>query len=172
MDILTQEESLVAELNLLGIRYLSRQTPYSANRVRSGKRLLVDLIRQTSSRVRTAVISVFLVHPEYVHALPLAVQELDNSEQLTLKLFYTAAVLLQRKYVQRLEPFLSGRWQWLPDLYSKELGLPAGLKTDDQLTLLGIIHQEKLGSHLNWTGTYENTVQHLIRRLELEKRWN
>jgi len=34
-EIPTEEEKLVAELDLLGIRYLSRQTHYRSDRIRS-----------------------------------------------------------------------------------------------------------------------------------------
>ena len=34
-EIPTEEEKLVAELDLLGIRYLSRQTPYRSDKIRS-----------------------------------------------------------------------------------------------------------------------------------------
>jgi hypothetical protein len=67
---------------------------------------------------------------------------------------------------------MTSRWQWLPDLYSDELGLPAGKDPDDLLVMLGKIHQQKMGRLLNWTGTYDNTVQHLLRRWELEEQWN
>ena len=42
----TQEEQLVAEIEKMGIRYLSRQTGYQAKRVRTPQRLLADLLRQ------------------------------------------------------------------------------------------------------------------------------
>jgi hypothetical protein len=45
-----QEEHLVADLELLGIRYLSRQTDEQAERVRPAHLLLADLVRQPSGR--------------------------------------------------------------------------------------------------------------------------
>ncbi len=57
------EEELVAELDLLGIRYLSRQSSYRASQVRPPEALLADLVRQPSARVRAAVIAVLLAHP-------------------------------------------------------------------------------------------------------------
>jgi hypothetical protein len=75
-EIITAEEKLVAELELLGIRYLSRQTPYRSDKIRSPEALLADLVRQPSGRVRAAVIAVFLSHPEYANAVPAALMRL------------------------------------------------------------------------------------------------
>ena len=119
----SQEERLVAELETFGVRYLSRQAAVHVGRVRSPARFLSDLIRQPSSRVRTAFIAVLLAQPDIAQAVPAAPTRLKPEEQLTLKLLYTAAVVLQKKHAERLRLFLGDRWQWLPDLYSTELGL-------------------------------------------------
>jgi hypothetical protein len=87
----TQEEQLVAEIEKMGIRYLSRQTGYQAKRVRTPQRLLADLLRQPSSRVRTAVIAVLLAYPEYAQVVPQILKRLSLSDQIMFKLFYTAA---------------------------------------------------------------------------------
>ena len=168
----TEEEKLVAELDLLGIRYLSRQSPYQARRVRPPEALLADLIRQPSARVRSAVISVLLAHPEYVRAIPPALERLRPPEQLVLRLFYTAAVLLQQEYGDRLQPFVAARWQHLPDLFSAEFGLPSEGPPRQRLALLGLVHRHRTGATVNWTGTYDNTARHLIRRWELERQWS
>ena len=65
------EESLIAELELLGIRYISRHSSYQAKQVRSTQRLLIDLLHQPSSRVRAALIAVLLAHPSYGNEVPL-----------------------------------------------------------------------------------------------------
>ena len=49
--ITDEEEQVVAELELLGIRYLSRQTAEAATQVRPPERLLADMVRQPSARV-------------------------------------------------------------------------------------------------------------------------
>ncbi len=51
------EERLVAELEQLGVRYLSRLTNEKARRVRTPHKLLADLVQQPSSRVRAALIA-------------------------------------------------------------------------------------------------------------------
>ena len=47
-----EEEELVAELGLLGIRYLSRQSSYQASQVRSPEQLLADLVRPGTAAAR------------------------------------------------------------------------------------------------------------------------
>jgi hypothetical protein len=164
-----KEERIVAELGLLGIRYLSRRTAIQAERLRSPDTLLVDLIRQPSARVRSAVIAVLLAHSEYAAAVPAALEQLGPTERLTLQLFYTAAVLLQQEHAERLRAFVVDR---LPDQFSAELGLPETVSPRERLEALGRQHRQRTQAHVNWTGTYESVVQHLLRSWELEARWN
>jgi hypothetical protein len=168
----TQEEQLVAEIEKLGIHYLSRQTDYQARQVRAPQQLLADLLRQPSSRVRTAVIAVLLAHPEYAQVVPQVLNQLPLADHTTFKLFYTAAVALQLQHAERLESFLGQRWQWLPDLFSQELGLVLDVPAEDALRELGTVHQRKTGVMVNWVGTYQSVAHHLLRRWELEQQWN
>lgn len=168
----TEEEKLVAELDLLGIRYLSRQSSYQAQRIRSPELLLTDLIRQPSARVRAAVISVLLAHPQYAQAVPAALERLRPAERLTLQLLYTAAVLLQQEYADQLQPFVTASQQRLPDLFSAEFDLPLEGPPRERLALLGSVHRQRTGATVNWSGTYDNAARHLLRRWELERRWS
>jgi len=167
MDV--HEERLVAELETMGVRYLSRQADVPVGQIRSSARFLADLIRQPSSRVRTAFIAVLLAQPDLAQAVPAALTRLKPEEQITLKLLYTAAVVLQKKHAERIRLFLAERWQWLPNLYSIELGLAINQSPDELLRALGAAHRQQTGILLNWTGTYENVAHHLLHRWELEK---
>jgi hypothetical protein len=167
-----EEERLVAELELLGVGYLSRQTNYRADSIRPSKVLLADLMRQPSARVRAAVIAVLLSRPEYADNVPAALQRLQPFEELALRFLYTAAVLLQRDYSSQLRAFTSSRWQWLPDFFSTQLGLAAGGTPRDRLIALGNEHRRQTGIVANWVGTYENVVQRLLRHWELASQWN
>ncbi|MBU0491459.1 MAG: hypothetical protein KKA73_02745 [Chloroflexi bacterium] len=169
---LTEEEKLVAELGLLGIRYLSRQTLYQAYEVRPPENLLADLVQQPCARVRVAIIAVLLAHPELAVAVPAALEQLQPHERLSLQWFYVAAMLLQREYASRLRPFLTTQWQWLPDLFSVELGLPAGGTPRERLILLGHQQRRQTQTAVNWAGTYEQVAHKLIRRWEREVQWN
>ncbi|MBL7065838.1 MAG: hypothetical protein ISS49_16805 [Anaerolineae bacterium] len=174
LEGLTEEEKLVAELGLLGIRYLSRQTSYQATRVRPPEALLADLVRQPSARVREAVIAVLLSHPEYAEAVPAALGRLRPPEQLTLQSFYMAAVLLQQEHANRLWPFLAVRWRWLSELHdaSAELGVPTEGTPRERLAELGREHRRRAQAMVNWTGTYEQVARQLLRQWEVESRWN
>lgn len=171
---LAEEERLVAELRLLGIRYLSRQTSLQPDKVRPPEALLADLVRQPSARVRAAVIAVLLSHPEYAEALPAALEQLGPAERLTLQSFYVAAMLLQQEHADRLRPFVTRRWRWLPDLgrVSTGWGLPANGTPCEKLAALGHEHRRRAQEKVNWTGTYEQVARQLLRQWELESRWN
>jgi len=161
-----EEERLVAELELLGIRYLSRQTAERAASVRPPAVLLADLIRQPSARVRTAVIAVLLSHPDLAEALPAALQRLSPPERQTLLFFYTAAVLLQQQYASQLQPYVA--WQPLPDRFAVDLGLPPSAPIRERLAALGRRQRQQTGRAVNWPGTYEQVVRHLLHAWELE----
>jgi hypothetical protein len=170
--VVTEEEELVAELDLLGIRYLSRQSLYQANQVRPPEILLVDLVQQPHSRVRAAVIAVLLSRPEYAEVVPAALERLSSQERLTLQALYMAAVLLQREYAERLRPLAGERWRWLPDLLSKELGLPAEETPRKRLRLLDREMRRRTRAAVNWMGSYEQVVQKLLRDWERRTEWN
>jgi hypothetical protein len=167
------EEELVAELELLGVRYLSRQSSYQASRVRPPETLLADLVRQPSARVRAAVIAVLLAHPEYADAVPKALQHLRAAERLTLETFYAAAVLLQQEHADRLRAFLGTRWRPLPDPReaTPQLNLPDDGTPSERLAWLGREHQRWSGTMVNWAGSYEQVARRLMRRWDMERRW-
>lgn len=162
-----KEEQIVAELELLGIRYLSRRTTEQAERVRATDILLADLVQQPSARVRASVIAVLLTHPEYAQAIPAALRRLRPTEQRTLRLFYTAASLLQQEYAERLRLFVSG--PRLPDWFGADLDLPSAASPREQLAALGQRHRQQTRSVVNWVGTYESIVRRLLRSWEAEQ---
>ena len=172
LDKVTEEEKLVAELELAGVRYLSRQTAYQATGIRPPASLMADLIRQPSARVRLAVIAVLLSHPEYAESIPAALMRLSSPEQMTLRLLYTAACLTQREYADRLRRFVADGGRWLPELFSGELGLPAEGTPRERLAILGEAHRRLTGTAVNWAGTYRNVAERLLRRWELERVWS
>ena len=165
-----EEERLVAELEQLGIHYLSRCTTTQARHVRPPDALLADLVQQASARVRNAVIAVLLIRPDYAEAMPLALARLQPHEQLTLRIFYTAAALLQQVYGAQLLQLVNG--QLLPDRFAASLDLPTTASARERLAALGRRHRQATGRAVNWVGTYENVVRCLLRSWELEARWN
>lgn len=125
-----EEERVVAELRLLGIRHVSRRTSARAKRVRPPDALLADLVRQPSVYVRAAVFAVLLAHPKYA-----------------------AAVLLQQEHAERLRCFVAD--QRLPDQYSAELGLPKFPSLHERLIALGRQRRRQTQACINWAGTHE-----------------
>lgn len=166
--MLLKEERVVAELSLLGITYLSRLNNEHIEEPREGWILLADLVRQPSSRVRTAAIALLLEHPEFSSQIPKAISRLRSKNRITLKLFYTASVILQQIHAKQFQKSQGLNFSWLPDLFSIELGLSKNLPPERALEELGIRHQELTGIVVNWSGTYENVALHLLRRRKLQ----
>jgi len=139
---------------------------------RVGWALLADLVRQPSSRVRSATIALLLEHPEYSDQVPIAIKKVYSQNRLTLKLFYTAAVYLQRIYFEDLKNIQGPRFSCLPDLYSTELNIQPELDPNKSLVNLGKRHQVLTGIYVNWVGTYKNVFAHYLNRKKLEIEWN
>jgi hypothetical protein len=99
---LTYEDQIVAEYHRLGVMYLSNRPTLIMDPPLSPERLLTDTVCQPSGRVRTAVLALLLLHPEYAVFIPAALGLINESQRLLLKLFYTTAVHLQRLYQRDL----------------------------------------------------------------------
>ena len=167
---LQAEERVVAELACLGVSYLSRLSDTQLAPALPPQALLVELLRQPSSRVRVALVALLLAHPEYAEFVPAALTRLTGPEAQTLKFFTCAAVYLQEQYAEPLHFFLGTRWRQLPDLFSSELGLSAGMP-EARLRSLAKLHVRQSGQRLNWAGTYDNAARNLLRRWKMEQTW-
>jgi hypothetical protein len=166
---LQAEERLVAELELLGVAYLTRQTSDRADATRPPERLLADLVQQPSARVRAAVIAVLLLHPGYARAMPGALARLPEGPRLTLRMFYTAARLLQRAHAADLQSIAPARR--LPKRYAVDLGLLDAAPEEEQLAALAERHGRASKAALNRRGTYESVVRNMARSAEAARRW-
>ncbi len=167
-----EEDQLVAELHLLGVTYLSNRISASSSIPRPPSQLLADSVCQPSSRVRTAVIPLLLLHPLFSEFIPDAMRLLNEDHRQSLMLFYTATVYLQRQYQAELSPLLEDQWVWLPHFFDVQLGLSLTTTPQEAIHELGRKHQQLTHSMINWAGTYENAVLHLIRYKQSEQRWN
>ena len=131
---------------------------------------------QSDARVRLALIGLLLYRPDFALAVPLATSSLcatdacRGADLLTLKLYYTAAMLLQKKYDPQLSQLLGEREQ-LPDLFSKELALSPTGSFDTRLKELGEQHKALVETGINWAGTYHHGAKRLIKRLQCEVKW-
>lgn len=165
-----EEDQLVAELAVLGVSYLSCKNDTDVP-LRPVDLLLADIVLQPSSRVRAALIALFLAKPKYTDFISGALERLDTQSALILKLFYSAAVALQEKHADALRSLQGKDWRSLPDLFGSELGVRSETP-QEYLRQLAQIHAEQTGVRLNWQGTYENAAHHLLRRWKMEQLWN
>ena len=154
---------LIAELQARGLHYLIGPLPVHSIPQLSVGELLAALAEQQDARLRSALIPLFLQQPHLAEALPLALQRLSPQDQLVLKVYYTAAVILQELYEQVLKKHIA-RWCPLPDPHSEELGVPREGSVSKQLYQLGAFHTQLTGRRVNWPGTYHHAAERLIQR--------
>ncbi|MGB0387880.1 MAG: hypothetical protein ACPGWR_23935 [Ardenticatenaceae bacterium] len=174
-------DELVGALDGLGLHILSGGIKPS--RVIPPAELVAGLVMQSDARVRLALIGLLLYRPDFALAVPLATSSLcvphgapsgpqacRGHNLLTLKLYYTAAMLLQKKYDPQLSQLLGER-EPLPDLFSEELAVSATGSFDARLKELGEQHKALVETGVNWVGTYHHGAKRLIKRLQCEVKW-
>ena len=127
--------------------------------------LIESLAQSNDARVRMALIPLFLCHPELSSEADKADGNLSPLDQLYLRFYYTATVLLQKKYSQRLINIF-GEQMLLPDLFSRKLGIAFNPDPDESLVNLAKHHQVLSGRQINWIGTYEHAAERLIKHME------
>jgi hypothetical protein len=169
---LSEEEKLVAELELLDVRYLSRQTAYQPEDVRPPEKLFADLVRQPSARVRAGVIAVLLAHPELAAQVEDALKPLAPAQQTLLSFYYLAAFLLQQLFADRLYEHLGSRWRWIPEQFAQQFNLQDGAAPRENLFELCVEYQRLSHSVVNWNGTVIDVALRLLRRWDLELKCN
>lgn len=165
------ETALIAELAARGLEYIADTANMAAfvEPVPTAA-LIAGLAQSEDARLHMALIALFLYQPESATAVPAAVALLDENNQTNLKLFYTAAVVLQRIHAGELRQYLS-HWQPLPDYFSVSLDLPLTAAPQMQLKQLGRRHQELSGIAANWAGSYQYAADRLLARLAKEALW-
>lgn len=164
-------DRLVTELNRLGVHFVTGGEPEGLVLPLSPVELLAGLTAQPEARLRLALIPLLLVHSELATAVPEALARLAEREQLTLKLFYTAAVILQQGHAEQLRSLL-GWYDPLPDRFATELGIPTAGDWVGRLKHLGGRHQTLSGLAINWVGTYHHAAARLLKQLSLEGQWS
>lgn len=132
--------------------------------------LLAALASSPEARLRMALIPLLLAHPEFAPEVRAVALSLPTHQAIVLRCYYTAAYWLRAKYGNRLEA-VCGPQPALPDLFGKELEIPAQATPDNALYALAQHQQKLMGVSLNWLGTYEHAAQNWLRFYEQEKRW-
>lgn len=132
--------------------------------------LLAGLVQDEAARLHLALIALFLYQPETATAVPAALRQLTEAQQVSLKLFYTAAVLLQQIHGNQLRQHLPNQ-QPLPDLFAASFGLDGTAVPQVQLQQLSVRHRELSGVKANWLGSYHYAADRLLARLAKEAAW-
>lgn len=163
-------DELVSTLDTLDIPFLARDEQSAVPPFLTPVELLMALAQAREARLRSAIIPMLLRHPEFASHARTAATRLLGLPRVTLQCFYTAALLLQCKYIARLKRLL-GAQPSLPDWFSADLGISL---SEDETALLGELserHATLTGLPINWAGTYEHAAERLIKRLENQARW-
>lgn len=159
------EEQLVSELWTRDVPFLTGEQISFTPQIDPAT-LIQSLAQSKDARVRMALIPLFLRHPRLFGEAKIADQALlGQSSQLFLRFYYTAAMILQQKYWERLVK-LYGEQVRLPDLFSSQLGILFSENKKENLAALAKRHQILSGQYLNWLETYEHSAESLVRYVE------
>jgi hypothetical protein len=159
-------DQLVTALNNLDVPFLTGGEPLSVSLMPTG--LFSALISQPEARLRLAIIPLLLKQPDFAIVVPDIITHLPQFEALQLKLYYTAAMLLQQKYQSRFR-ILFGKQPSLVDYFSIELGLTNKGSPQQRLRALGKRHQHLTGKYINWYGTYNHAAERFLNRKEWQQ---
>ena len=163
---------LATTLERLGVHFIAGKPDSDSEAAESPVALLRGLASSDESRMRLALIPLFLRRPEYALHVEAALSGLPHQAQHFLHCYYTAAQLLQQKYYQTLVE-LFGNLAILPALFEDALNLAVAGSPDGRLQQLGQVQAHLTGKPLNWQGTYEHAytrlVQHSRRRLQWQR---
>ncbi len=170
VEQVASERELLAELTARNLSIVVGRQSNAALRRLPTDVLLTGLVQHEEARLHLALIALFLYQPETVTAVPIALRHLTPTQQTNLKLFYTAAVLLQQIHEGQLRQYLS-HWQPLPNLFAASLGLDETAVPQVQLHQLSNRHRELSGVRANWLGSYQYAAERLLTRLAKEAAW-
>ena len=163
-------DELISALDTLDVPFLAGDEQSAVPPSLTPVELLTALAQAREARLRSAIIPTLLRHPEFAPHARTAATRLSSLPRVTLQCFYTAALLLQRKYVARLKQLL-GAQPSLPDWFSADLGISLSENETTLLSELSKRHAALTGLPINWAGTYEHAAERLIKRLENQARW-
>src|SRR5205085_1316186 len=116
-------DQLVAELERLGLRYLSRGRLPEPNAPLAPEALISGLAASPEARLQVALVPLFLWRPDYAESTLNAANRLAGPALVMLQGCYTAAVALQPRYARRLTA-LGRPAAFLPDIFAAALDLP------------------------------------------------
>ena len=164
-----EREALVAELRERGIRFLAPSDAEPGPERLSDTQLLTALAQHPDPRLRLALIPWLLLHPEVHTAILDVIHQLPPAGRTELQALYMAAVYLQRLWRTRLSLYL-GYFEELPDLFSRELGLPSPEERYGKVGLHALAewHANQFDYPVNRLASYKKIVYLLFEQLERE----
>jgi hypothetical protein len=163
--LLLSDDELVSELWARDVRFLMGRQNTSVPLL-DPEHLIASLAQSADARVRLSLIPLFLRHPEFTANVQSADKMLSTQTgQTVLRFYYTATVLLQKKYQERLNKIF-GKQTPLPDLFSNQLGIKLDKENDQALFQLAERHKILSGRFINWLGTYEHGAERFIIHME------
>ena len=160
-------EQLADALHRLGVGFVMGGKNNPERLHRRPARLIEALAGSSESRLRLALIPLFLEHPEFAKYVRGAAGRLDPSACLTLQCYYSAAVWLQQLHRAQLEQLI-GQRATLPDYFADELQLARLGDPEENLGLLAERQRALSGSRVNWLGTYKHAAQVWLKGLEIQ----
>jgi len=170
INLMMETNQLIDNMNRIGVHFLVDASNPGLTDPLTPAALLAGLAAQSDARMRLALIAVLLQRPDYANHAHEALELLDEPQQLTFKLYYTAAYYLQIAYANQLNNVL-GLYIKMTDYYSEELNIEKDNSVADELRQLAELHKEITGLPLNWYGTYNSAAQRVITRLKKEQAW-
>ena len=154
-------EQLASALHALGVKFIMGGEGEDDELHKKPTRLLVELAQSKESRLRLALIPLFLEHPEFALHVNKAARKLELTSRITLECYYTAAMFIRKKYQPRRRA--------LPDHFSKKLNIPITNDAEENLRALAKRQREISGVHANWFGTYQHAAQRWFVHAGLRK---
>ncbi len=160
----------MAALRQRGIDWLAPSDATPGKAV-DAETLIASLAAQPDTRLRQALIGLFLLQPELAPIVPGLRAQLDDRAAQELLAHYTAAVYLQRMWRIRLGHYLESVAE-LPDYFSNEMGLPSPADEYGRAGLVALAewHAEKSPYRLNHLSAYEGVADLLFQSLKLKRR--
>lgn len=164
-------ESLVAALRQQGVSYLAPCDAVANEDLESSGQLLTALLCQSDSRLRLAMIPLLLRQPELADCAPALTARLHPDLALELQTLYMAAVYLQRNWLSRLRIYLNSM-ELLPDLFSRQLGLPPPDERFGRTGLYALAEAWKARSAYPFARleALNNTIDLFFEQLKIEAR--
>ena len=164
-------DTLVAALRERGVTYLAPSDAQATEKIPPDAALVMAILEQEDSRLKLALVNIFLRHPELEQTVARLVEQTDTQLKLELQTFYMAAVYLQRLWRSRLTFYL-GQCTLLPDRYSTQLGLPSADERFGKVGLYTLAENWKARSPypFNRLASLNKTIDLFFEQLKIERR--